>query len=294
MRRLLLTLALLATAAPAAAADIVTDWNDVCFDMSCRDRHIPDARANPDWSSRSIGHGQYDDLRRCPTRLTGRTSRSCGYTWRTPNTSIEAAVHQAAYDGPVQLPIPVKRACLTPITTRAMALIPNGINKTNGINLGQHDCGGVHDKAHRRQFGRYYAVHARNRTGTMAPDPFNPGQSAWGPGWGTVHTFGIPNTATFINAIPAIPNLNSQGYTDAFNMVKDYGALNSTGRTPEQKAIGLFWAYDRPSMGPPPVLFAKNLEEIAAQTGNTPAQKRAFVRHGVGSSSRCRHGFVGR
>jgi hypothetical protein len=54
--------------------------------------------------------------------------------------------------------------------------------------------------------------------------------------------------------------------------VKDYGALNSAVRTQEQTEIGLFWAYDRPSMGPPPVLFLRHLEEIAAQAGNTPEQ----------------------
>jgi hypothetical protein len=33
-----------------------------------------------------------------------------------------------------------------------------------------------------------------------------------------------------------------------------------------------FWAYDRATMGPPPVLFDRNLVEIGKQVGNTPAQ----------------------
>jgi hypothetical protein len=87
-----------------------------------------------------------------------------------------------------------------------------------------------------------------------------------------VHTFGIPNTAGFVNALPAIPSLASQAYTDAFNMVKQYGAVDSAVRTAEQTKIGLFWAYDRPTMGPPPVLFVRALEEISTQANNTPAQ----------------------
>jgi hypothetical protein len=101
-----------------------------------------------------------------------------------------------------------------------------------------------------------------------------PGQSAWGPGWGTVHTFSIPSTSPFVDALPPLPALTSAEYTAAFNQVKDYGALVSPSRTADQTAIGLFWAYDRPSMGPPPVLFVKNLEDIAAAVG-TSAQDNA-------------------
>jgi hypothetical protein len=68
-------------------------------------------------------------------------------------------------------------------------------------------------------------------------------------------------------------------------MVKQYGALNSTVRTREQTEIGLFWAYDRPAMGPPSVLFVNNLEQIAAQAGNTPAQNaRLFAMASVAAA----------
>jgi hypothetical protein len=87
-----------------------------------------------------------------------------------------------------------------------------------------------------------------------------------------VPTFAIGDTDDFINALPPIPDMSSQAYTDAFNQVKEYGALNSASRTAEQQEIALFWAYDRPAMGPPNVLFVRNLEEIGAQAGNTPAE----------------------
>jgi len=76
----------------------------------------------------------------------------------------------------------------------------------------------------------------------------------------------------FVSALPPIPALNSQAYTDAFNQVKEYGARVSAVRTAEQEAIGMFWAYDRPTMGPPPVLFVRNLEDVAAAAGNSPAE----------------------
>jgi membrane-associated phospholipid phosphatase len=85
-----------------------------------------------------------------------------------------------------------------------------------------------------------------------------------------VHTFAIPSTGPFVAALPPIPALSSPAYTAAFNQVRDYGDLNSVVRNPDQEEIGLFWGYDRASMGPPPVLFVRNLEEIAAQTDNMP------------------------
>jgi hypothetical protein len=75
--------------------------------------------------------------------------------------------------------------------------------------------------------------------------------------------------------------MNSQAYTNAFNEVKEIGALNSATRTADQTKMALFWAYDRPTMGPPPVLFSRNLEEISQQMNNTPEQN---ARHLVGGA----------
>ncbi len=36
--------------------------------------------------------------------------------------------------------------------------------------------------------------------------------------------------------------------------------------------MGLFWGYDRATLGPPPVLFDRNLDEIGHQVGNSPAR----------------------
>jgi hypothetical protein len=62
--------------------------------------------------------------------------------------------------------------------------------------------------------------------------------------------------------------MTSQEYTDAFNEVKSLGALNSSTRTAEQTETALFWAYDRPGMGPPPVIYNQSVSDIATQQGN--------------------------
>jgi hypothetical protein len=72
--------------------------------------------------------------------------------------------------------------------------------------------------------------------------------------------------------------MTSQAYTDAYNQVKEKGVrLNST-RTQDETDMAIFWAYDRATMGPPPVLFSRNLEEISQQmTNDAEANARLFA-----------------
>jgi len=270
MRKLAFAMAVVTLAVRAQAADIVTDWSATIRNVMQQNGTHPVNQANPGWSTRSMAMMNtaiYDvfqafDRTHQPFLVDAHAQ---------PNTSLEAAVHQAAYEALVDC-YPGEKGMLDTVYNARMALIPDGANKTNGINLGHSIAQACVTNRANDNAKVTTPYTPGTQPGQWRPDPYNPGQSAWGPGWGTVHTFGIPNTADFVNALTPIPTLNSAAYTDAFNMVKQYGALNSTARTQEQTRIGLFWAYDRPSMGPPSVLFTRHLEEIAAQTGNTPAE----------------------
>src|SRR5688500_1866041 len=93
MRRLLLTLALLATAAPAAAADVVTQWNDVLLD-TLRTGHS--SMPGPGWSSRNMAivHGAIYDA----VNSVDRTHTPFKIDIVAPaGTSKQAAASQAAY-----------------------------------------------------------------------------------------------------------------------------------------------------------------------------------------------------
>ena len=283
MRNVILLAALAASAVPASAADVVTDWNATMRNVLQQDGTHPTNQANPGWSTRSVAMVNtaiYDVF-----QAFDRTHRPFLVDTRAlPNTSLDAAVHQAAYEVLLNT-YPGEKSMLDADFNARMALIPDGPGKTNGINLG-HSIGQACITNRIADNSNVMAPYTPGtQPGQWRPDPFNPGQSAWGPGWGTVKTFGIPNTTDFINALPPIPAMNSQAYTDAFEMVKQYGALDSVARTPEQTEIGLFWAYDRPAMGPPSVLFASNLEQIAEQAGNTPAQNaRLFAMASVAAA----------
>ncbi len=249
----------------SARADIVTDWNSTIRNMMQQDGTHPIHSANPGWSTRSIAmmngaiYDTFQATNRTHTPFMADMHAAAG-------TSLDAAVNQAAFDI-LSHCYPGELSMLQSDFNARMAAIPDGPGKAAGIALGQ-------------SIAHTYKV---DRTGDHADEtfPYTPGtgpgmwraqpeQSAWGPGWGTVKTFGIPNSTMFTDALPALPALTSAEYTAAYNQVKELGELNSTTRTAEQTAIGLFWAYDRPTMGPPPVLFVKSLEEIAAAVGTSP------------------------
>jgi hypothetical protein len=258
------------SSASEAKADIVLDWNATIRNVVQHEGTQPVHQANPGWSTRAIAMVNtaiYDAF-----QAVNRTHKPwLVNTHALPNTSLEAAVHQAAYEILNEC-YATESVILQADYNARMALIPNGVDKTNGIALGSLIAAACMQDRDGDGSADMVPYSPQAGPGKWRPDPWNPGQTAWGPGWRAVNTFGIPDTASFVAALPPIPDMTSQAYTDAYNEVKDYGALNSAVRTQEQTEIGLFWAYDRPSMGPPPVLFIRHLEEIVAQAGNTPEQ----------------------
>lgn len=264
---------LAALAAPTAArADLILDWNATLRQVAKSDGHNAVNKANPGWATRSMAmlNGAIFDSFQAKNRTFQPFLVD---TNAIPGASLNAAINEAArtvllssYTGAGESKI------INDDYNARMGAIGDGPAKTNGIALGQYIA------------NQYIANRSTDHSGDMVPysplpgpghwrpDPFHMDQQAWGPGWGAVTPFAVPNTADLVNALPPIPALDSAAYADAFNMVKDYGDLNSVVRTPDQTAIGLFWGYDHAGLGPPPVLYNQNLAEIAAQAGNTPEE----------------------
>jgi len=85
-----------------------------------------------------------------------------------------------------------------------------------------------------------------------------------------------------VNALPPLPPLTHPDYSAAFNQVKSFGDINSINRSTHMEETGLFWAYDHPALGPPPVLFIRNIKEIAEQIGSGEADNaRLFAQASV-------------
>lgn len=271
MKRTLSVLAAVCCLAPVSA-DPVLEWNAAINQVIQQDGTHPVHKANPGWSTRSMAmmngaiYDAYQAVNRTHTPYVYNSLAS-----DPANTSVDAAVHQAARDLLAHC-YPGEVAMIDSAFNSKMASVPVGLARDNGVALGQQIA------------QAYIAARAGDNSDVMVPympgtnpgewrpDPWNPGQQAWGPGWGAVAPFGIPASQPFVDALPGPPALNSPEYTAAFNQVRDYGALVSAQRTQDMTEIGLFWAYDRPSIGPPPVLFVRNLEEIGAQAGLSPEE----------------------
>lgn len=109
--------------------------------------------------------------------------------------------------------------------------------------------------------------HLRHRV-----DPYNPTQGYLGVGDGKTPSFAV----TAWQALDPPPPEADPRYTDDYKEVYERGGapeLNTTKRTPEQTAIGLYWAYDGANkIGTPPRLYNQIVREVAKTQGNTMEQ----------------------
>jgi len=269
IRSYLLLLTICLAACPTAArADLILDWNATLRNVIQTDGILNSpALANPGWSTRTIAMANgamYDAF-----QSVNRQYQPFLADIFAAGVSRDAAAAQAAHDLTLEC-YPQQQTMLDAALATSLNAIPAGVQKDAGIGLG-------------KLIAQQYMT-ARNNDGSnsSAPwaegtlpgqwrsDPLHSPQTAWGPTWGAVQPFAVNGATQF--APPGTPALNSAAYTAAFNQVKQWGDLNSASRTADQTKIALFWAYDRPSMGPPPVLFLKNLEDISTSVGNTPEQ----------------------
>src|SRR5437763_124480 len=106
--------------------------------------------------------------------------------------------------------------------------------------------------------------------GKWRQDPVSRIPLALGAYWDEVTPFVMASSAQF--RAPSPPALDSAEYAQAFAEVKALGGdgvVTPTGRTTEQTATGIFWAYDgTPSLCAPPRLYNQIATQIADQMGS--------------------------
>ena len=184
------------------------------------------------------------------------------------SASTSAAASEAAYRVLLDLD-PAQQARLDVALAETLAAVPAGAARRAGIAVGDEVAAGM--MAWRADDGSAASVPYVPGTAPGQWRPTPPGyQVAWGPEWGQVTPFAIPSAAMF--QAPPPPALNSAAYAAAYNEVKSLGARDSTTRTPEETLIGHFWAYDRASMGPPPILYDQIAQDVALQQHNSLEQ----------------------
>ncbi|HXI97069.1 MAG TPA: vanadium-dependent haloperoxidase [Candidatus Acidoferrum sp.] len=161
--------------------------------------------------------------------------------------NADAAVAQAAYDVLVHY-FPAQAANLSALHDAALAAVPDGPAKRNGIMYGDLAAAGVlrerADDGLTTPIGTtspYTPLDPAAGVWRRTPPAFAPAQTPW---MGDVRPFILDSADRFMPPPP--PSLQSQEWVDAFNEVKSVGAANSLTRTPEQTATAQFYAANVP------------------------------------------------
>jgi hypothetical protein len=188
--------------------------------------------------------------------------------------SMEAAIALASHDTLNAL-YPSQSPETDQTLAEDLAVIPNGLAKTQGMRLG------------RSAAARILALRAHDRSDI--PDPLvvdfitshEPGQwqqdpismipIALGAYWGRVKPLVIPSARRF--RAPPPPDLGSDEYAEAYNEVKRLGGdgiITPTERTEDQTIAATYWAYDgTPSLCAPPRMYNQIVVQLFDQSGST-------------------------
>jgi PAP2 superfamily len=185
-------------------------------------------------------------------------------SWASPT----AAASEAAYTVLSALD-PIMGPLLETTMAQSLAAVPAGPARNAGVQVGRQVADGI--LAWRANDGSANSVPYVPGTGPGDWRPTPPQYTvAWGPDWGQVEPFAISRAAAYMPPPP--PALNSAEYAAALNQVESLGAVNSTTRTPAETQSAIFWSYDLPSTGTPPVHDDQIVESIALEEHNTMAQ----------------------
>ena len=256
--------------AEIARADIVTDWNETlnAAIVATPSKHNP---GNPTRAMAMMNGAIYDVF-----QAVHRTHAPFKVSQHAPGANLDAAVAQAAYHV-LSDTYGEQQSMIDSVLSTRLGAIADGPAKLAGIALGDY-IGQHYVNAHANDGHNLPDAYTPTiGPGHWGPDPMiTPDQKGWGSDWGFVTPWAMPGPEHF-HGLLGIPSFSDQEYVDAFNQVKAYGARESSVRTADQTAMGLFWAYDRPNfpdapgVGPPPVLFMESVRNIAEQVGNSVA-----------------------
>jgi hypothetical protein len=236
-RRVALTMAVVASALPAAApalastdSDVVVEWN-----LNASNAIVGVARQAPHaaiFSFAMVQGAVYDAV----NAIAGGHQPYLGEPAAAGDESIDAAVAAAAY-GVLRALFPSQEAALTVLYDQSLADVPDGDAETAGVAVGSAAAAAM--LSARTGDGRGAAFTAvigfndgewRPTTGTVT-DPV---------GWaGNVKPFLMSSPEQFRSDGPN--SLSSVAYARDFNEVKAVGSLTSTTRTADQTDAVLFW-----------------------------------------------------
>lgn len=236
-----------------AQADVITDWNDrACTIVAKMGQGGPGHRAMAIVQVSvydavvSIG----DDGGKYKPYLAKLTAPA--------DASVPAAVAAANRAVLVEL-VPSEKVAIESAYQAAMAGIPDGQSKADGITIGARAAATILARAANDGTNAPDTYQPRTTPGVYVPTLIPagtqmPGRTPW-----------VMTRADQFRPAPP-PSLSSEIWARDYNEVKTLGAQSSSTRTSEQTAIARFWEDTRP------ILFHPVLRPIAQLPGRTIAQ----------------------
>jgi hypothetical protein len=232
MKRILHAATLLALLAPAARADLISDWNNQLLGA------VRVGSTAPPLASRAMAmvHTAMFDA----VNSIDRSYQP--YHVKLPSsatTSQEAAAAQAARDVLVQL-YPAQAASFDVMLTTHLAAIPNSSAKTDGISLGSGAAAAI--------LALRSADHSSETTSYTPggnPGDWRPTAPAHAPAllpnWPSVTPWTMSSGSQFRHPTGP-PALDSPAYLADLAEVRELGSATSVVRTADQTEVAQFWA----------------------------------------------------
>jgi hypothetical protein len=216
----------LASAAPFAQADVITDWNQAAIEVM----KAANVAGNPWTRSLAMMHVAMSDA---VNSVEGRYTRFSATVAAAPNASAEAAASAAAREMLLRL-YPNQKAKIDESFAASVKAIPETAAKNEGIALGE-------------QIAR--ALYAeRSNDATNVPDTYRPitRPGVWipttppvFPEYAQAKPWGLKSADQFRPAPP--PQLSSALYARDYNETKAFGSAKSAVRSEAQTEAVRFW-----------------------------------------------------
>ena len=223
--------AAIATAAPAAGADIITDWDKVACEVVARVKPSTPAVV------RTLAITQ-TAVYEAVNSITGRYPGDDGK--RAPDASVEAAA-AAAYRAALIALAPTQKEMIEAAYQTSIAAIADGPAKSAGIAIGERAAANI--VARRANDGASATESYRPVT---SPGVYVPTTVPAVPQWPQRKPWLMDSASQFRPAPP--PALGSATWARDYNEIKAIGAKNGSTRTAEQTEIARFWEATLPSI----------------------------------------------
>src|SRR5215510_8907763 len=229
----------LAVLSICARANPITDWDVIAFDAIDASGKTGPVTA----CYVAMAHVAMNDA----LNAIDRRYKPYAYDATAPRgASPEAAVAAAAH-AVLVVKIPNQKRSLDAALAKALAAIPDGAAKTDGIATGRASAAAILARREGNGSDVVTPYTQGEELGVWRPTPpaFAP---AIGVGFGKVMPFTMSNSSQFDLPKPDYFNLSSAKYAADYNEVKSLGGARSKKRTAEQSEIAKFWYEPSPGV----------------------------------------------